>query len=86
MKDALERLSGVILIKINFTRGFLNKSVLRSFSVLTIWVCNYCRMEISAKAACKLLVKLTIVIFIKMMASEDPLALIFFFTSFYAEI
>ena len=27
--------------------------------MLTVWVCNFCQKEISAKAACKLVVKLT---------------------------
>ncbi len=48
---------------VNFTNilwaAFSYKSFLRSFYVLTIWVCNFWRKEFGAKAAHKMLVKLT---------------------------
>ncbi len=48
----------------NFTNilqaAFLDKSVLRSFSLLTVWLCNLWHVEIVTKVACKMLVKLTI--------------------------
>ena len=47
----------------NFTNilraAFLYISVLRSVSVLTVWVCNFMQKDIGTKAASKLLVKLT---------------------------
>ena len=50
---------------VNFTNilqaAFLYKSVLSSFSVLTFRFVIFWRKEIGAKAACKLLVKLTLV-------------------------
>ena len=48
---------------VNFTNishaAFSYKSVWHSFSVITVWVCNFCQKEIGTKAACKLLAKLT---------------------------
>jgi hypothetical protein len=47
----------------NFTiilqAAFSYQSSLRTFYVLTIWVCNFLSNEFGAKAACKILVKLT---------------------------
>ena len=39
--------------------AFLYINVLCSFYVLAVWVCNFLQKEISAKAARKMLVKLT---------------------------
>ena len=48
---------------VNFTNilqaAFSNQSSLRTFYVLTIWVCNFLAKDIGAKAAHKMLVKLT---------------------------
>ena len=59
-KMLLKLIAGVNFANI-FWASFSNKSVFPSFSVLTVWVCNFWHMEISAKAACKIFVKLTAV-------------------------
>jgi hypothetical protein len=38
---------------------FLYKTVLSSFSLVTIWLCNFLAKNISSKAASKMLMKLT---------------------------
>jgi len=37
----------------------LCKSVLRSFSLITVWLCNFWHNNIGTKAACEMLMKLT---------------------------
>ncbi len=53
-----------LTIGVNFINSlcvpFLYESVLLSFSLVTVWLCNFLRKNISAKAACKMLMKLTI--------------------------
>jgi len=48
---------------INFTNilraAYLYESVSCSFSLLTVWVCNFCQKKIGIKAAYKMLLKLT---------------------------
>jgi len=46
-----------------YSRLFLYKSALQSFSLVTIWLCNFWHKHISAKAAHKMLVKLTNVVY-----------------------
>ncbi len=46
-----------------YSRLFLCKSALQSFSLVTIWLCNFWHKHISAKAAHKMLVKLTNVVY-----------------------
>ncbi len=43
----------------HFMRIFLHKSVLHSFSVLTVGFCNVLLKNIGTKAACEMLMKLT---------------------------
>ncbi len=42
-----------------FTRNFFHESVLRSFSLVTVWLCTFLQKNISKKAALKMLMKLT---------------------------
>ena len=48
---------------VNFTNilraAFSYKSVLHSFYILTVWVCNFLAKENWQKAVCKILVRLT---------------------------
>jgi len=40
--------------------SFFAQKCLRSFSLRTVWGCNFCQKNISAKATCKMLVKLKV--------------------------
>jgi len=42
-----------------FCKKSLYKSALQNFSLITVWLCNFWRKEIGAKAAHKMLVELT---------------------------
>ncbi len=55
----IQQVNILVSIHQHFTHGFFSKSVLHSFSVLTVWLCNFFAQEYCAKAACKMLIKLT---------------------------
>ncbi len=67
---AARRMLMKLTSSINFTNilraTFLDKSVLCSFYVLTIWASNFWGMQIGAKTAHKKLVKLTIEVLIEL--------------------
>ncbi len=51
-----------LTLGVNFTNilqaAFFYKSILCSFSLLAVWLCNFWQKNISAKAGCKMLMKL----------------------------
>jgi hypothetical protein len=57
MKSKSNGLTGVNFINI-LSANFLYKSVLRSFTLITFWLCNFLQKNIDTKAACKMLMKL----------------------------
>jgi len=50
--------AGVNFINI-LHKTFSYKSILRSYSLISVWLCNFWHKNIDEKAACKMLMKLT---------------------------
>jgi hypothetical protein len=50
----------VTISKQHFTKAFSYKSVLRSYILITLWLCIFLQKNIGAKAAREMLVKLNI--------------------------